>query len=122
MCNVRSVKLDVLRSIQGEVGDYDDPEASHEDGSNMDVDGRETNNEWGSGASSPFRFTLRFLDLTALNLKNVPPHLPSPLFLRQEYDDISALIGRQPQNKHSLVIVSGQPGTGEVLVSLCHRI
>lgn len=39
MYNIRSVKLDALRSIQGEVGDYDDPEASHEDGSNMDVDG-----------------------------------------------------------------------------------
>ena len=107
MCDVQSVKLDVLRSIQENVRDDDDPEASHEDG---------------SGINSLFPFALRFLDLTTLGLKYVPPGLPSPLFLRQEYDDISALIEREPKNTYGSVIITGQPGTGEVLDTLSHRV
>ena len=117
MYNIRSVKLDALRSIQGGVGDYDDPEASHEDGSNMGVDGRETN-KGGSGTNLPFPFTLRFLELTTLNLKKVPPRLPSLRFLRQEYDEISVLIECQPQNKHGLVTVSGEPGLGDQFLAV----
>jgi len=135
MHDVRSIKLGVLRSIpekdfsprhpdtnEDRVDDDDDLEASNEDASQMDVDGPETSNKDGPGINSFFPFTLRFLDLTILDLKNVPQRLPSPLFLRQEYDDISALIEHEPQSKHGSVVVSGQPGTGEVLVSLFHRI
>jgi len=82
----------------------------------MDVDVPEASD--GNG-SKIFPFTLRFLDLSTLNLKNVPERLPPLLLLRQEYDDITALIG--PHTEDS-VVVSGQPGTGEVLVSLSHRI
>ena len=103
--DVRSVKLDVLRLVP-----------KKEDGSKMDVDVPEASD--GNG-SKILPFTLRFLDLSTLNLKNVPERLPPLLLLRQEYDDITALIG--PHTEDS-VVVSGQPGTGEVLVSLSHRI
>jgi hypothetical protein len=112
--NVLSVKLDVLRVTLPE----------NEDTSEFDVDGPgpEARNEGGSGINSLFPFTLKFLDLTTLGLKYVPPRLPSPLFLRQEYDDISALIEREPKSTYGSVIVTGQPGIGEVLVSPSHRI
>ena len=92
----------------------------------MDVDGPEASDGRRPSSAIPpnrpiFPFTLRFLDLSGLSLKKVPKRLPSPLFLRQEYDDITALIENGPQTKDS-VVVSGQPGTGEVLVSLSHRI
>ena len=53
----------------------------------------------------------------ALELRQQPLRLPLP-FLHQEYDDISKLTA----NGSNLMIVSGQPGTGEVLVTLLHKI
>ena len=113
--NVRDVKLDFLRSItssspqhfdnnENRVGHDGHPEASNEDVFEI---------------NTYFPFTLRFLDLSTLNLKEqVPDRLPLPLFLRQDYDDISALIKKEPRSKQGSVMVSGQPGTGQVLVSL----
>jgi hypothetical protein len=111
--DVLSVKLGVLQVASS----LD----NNEDASEMDVDSPEASNEDDSGPKWSFPITFRFLDLTSLSLKKVPPRLPSPLFLRREYDDISALIWAKPENSRS-VIVSGQPGTGEILVSLSHRI
>jgi hypothetical protein len=87
--NVRRVKLDFLRSIaplsprrpdkdsEDRVEDADYP-ASNEDGSEIDT---------------VFPTTLSYLDLSILDLKEkVPDCLPLPLFLRQEYDHISAQI------------------------------
>jgi hypothetical protein len=45
-----------------------------------------------------------------------------PLFLHQDNDDISVLIEKEPRSKQGSVVVSGQPGTGEVLVSLSRGI
>jgi len=131
--NVQSVKLDVLRLIfpanpprhpdnnEDRVDDDDAPEAS--DRSEMDVDEPEASNDGGSTTDTIFPFTLRFLDLSTLGLRaRVSHRLPLPLLLRQEYDHISRLIEDEPVNGHGSVIVSGQPGTGEVLVSLSHRI
>ena len=65
---------------------------------------------------TPFPSTLSFLDLSILELReNVTDRLPSLLLLRQEYDYISELINKQPQDSSCSVIVSGQPGTGELL-------
>ena len=111
--DVRSVKLDVLRSMS--------LPNNNEGASQMDVEDPDASNGDDSGTNWLFPCTLRFLDLTILRLENVPPRLPSPLFLRREYHDISRLIWNQPENKDS-VVVSGQPGTGEVLISLPHRI
>lgn len=101
------------------IGD-DDLEPSNESDAEFDYDHLEASNEHGD-INSLFPFTLRFLDLSLLDLKkSVTDHLPLPLFLRQEYDDISVLIKEQPRRKEGSVVVSGQPGTGE-LVSVSHR-
>ena len=117
--NVRSLKLKFLQSItplppqrpdnnEVQVGDGDNSRASNTDGSEI-------------GLFLPFN--LSYLDLSSLDLKKeLPAHLPSPLFLRPEYDHISTLIDKEPQNNEGSVIVSGQPGTGEVLVSLSRKI
>lgn len=60
--------------------------------------------------------TLEFLDLSSLKLKQQPTRLPLPLFLRQEYSLISQLLKNEPKYSNGSAIVSGQPGTGEVLV------
>ena len=134
--DVRSVKLDVLRSTlpansprypdnnEDRVDDDDDaPEASDDDEYGMDVDEPEASNDGGSTTDTIFPFTLRFLDLSPLGLKaRISHRLPLPLLLRQEYGHVSGLIEDEPVNGHGSVIISGQPGTGEVLVSLSHRI
>ena len=72
---------------------------------------------------SLFPSSLRFLDLSSLGLKKMlTPRFPSPLYLRQEYKVLSDLINEQPQNGRGSVMVSGQPGTGEFLVSLSDKI
>ena len=103
--DVRSIKFDVLGLV------FPDNNEDHVD----DGDHLAASNEDGSETNSLFPFTLRFLDLSTLCLEVVPERLPSPLCIRGEYDFISALIGEGPQSKHGSVVVSGQPGTGEVL-------
>ena len=117
--DVQSAKLDFLRSITPLA-----PRHPHNNEDRVDDDGDpEATNQDGSDINSFFPSTLRFLDLPSLGLKaKVTNGLPLPLFLRQEYDHISVLIKREPRNGAGSVIVSGQPGTGEVLVSLSYRI
>ena len=132
--DVKSIKLDVLRSAfpeklrhhdsnEDRVDDDDYPEASDEDGSEMHVGDPQAIDEDGSPINMVSSFTLNFLDLSSLNLKEEPPRgLPLTIFLRREYNHISALIEERPRNGYGSVVVSGQPGTGELLVSLSHRI
>ena len=94
--------------------DDDDPEANNEDS--------EASNDDEAEIKSLFPFTVRFLDLSTLEVKGVPPRLPLPLFLRQDYKEISNLIMKNYEGGAVSVIVTGQPGTGEFLVSLSHRI
>jgi hypothetical protein len=127
--DVQSIKLDVLRSTfpeqlrhpdsnEDRVHDDDDPEAIDEGGSEMHVDDPEAIDEDGSPIKTIPSFTLNFLDLSSLNLKEEPPKgLPLTIFLRREYDHISALIEKRPRNGQGSVVVSGPPGTGELLVS-----
>ena len=62
---------------------------------------------------------INYLDLSTLELKKeVPDCLPLLLLLHQEYKDILKLIKKMGTS----VIISGQPGIGEFLVSLSHRI
>ena len=118
--DVESIKLGVLGpTFPAEVVSPRHPD-NNEDRAGDDEDPGPSNEDV-SDIKSFFPFTLRFLDLSALDLKEeLPDRFPSPLFLRQEYDDISELIKKEP--KKGSVIVSGRPGTGEVLVSLSHRI
>jgi len=130
--NVLSDKLDFLRSIAEDgalpplhpddnevrVGDDDDPEARNE---NEDP---EACDEGDSEINSFFPFTLTYLDFSILEL-NADLELerfPPALLVRQEYNHISNLINERQKNGAGSVIFSGQPGTGEVLVSLFHRI
>jgi hypothetical protein len=67
--------------------------------------------------------SLSYLDLSTLALKeSVPNRFPLPLLLRQEYKYITDLIKKKPQGIGGSVVISGQPGTGEFLVALFHRI
>jgi len=53
--------------------------------------------------------------LSTLRLHNAPGRLLIHFSFFREYDHISALIENRPRSKDGSVIVSGQPGTGEVL-------
>jgi hypothetical protein len=103
--DILSIKLGVLIPNTCEM-DVDDLEESHRE----------------LLPSSLFPFTLRFLDLTPLHLENELPYMPSPLFIRQEYEEITNLIEHDSRYNKDSVVVSGQPGTGEVLVFFSHRI
>ena len=65
-----------------------------------------------------FPYLLSFLDLSSLNLEErLPSRLPLPLLLREEYKYVSDLIKAYPRDFGGSVIISGQPGIGEFLVS-----
>jgi hypothetical protein len=109
--DVQSIKLGVLRSYI--------PQVTQHPNNNVDqVDhGLEPGSEDVSDTDSLFPFTLDFLDLSTLDLKHMPQRLPDPLYIRNEYDDISNMIEdpSRPPTKYRSVILSGQPGTGEIL-------
>jgi hypothetical protein len=121
---VRHVKLDFLQSLTP----AEDSSPQHPDNNDNlvgdDGDSEEDGSEEDDVIKRLFPSILRFLDLSTLNLKEwIPSHkLPLPLLLRQEYDDISKLIKKRPQGSRGSTIISGQPGTGEFLVFLSHRI
>jgi hypothetical protein len=71
---------------------------------------------------SLFPFNLRYLDLSTLQLEHESDRFPPTIYHREEYDHISKLIKNRPPDGTGSVIVSGQPGTGEVLVSLSRSI
>ena len=110
--DVLSDKLDLLRSLgpaetlpphtvdnNDRVDDDDSPEATTKD------------------VSSFFPSSLNYLDLSTLGLKSKLNRIAVPVYLRNEYDHISELIKKNPQNSKGSILISGQPGTGEVLVS-----
>jgi hypothetical protein len=85
-----------------------------------DLDAREEDD---TVLESLFPSFVSFLDLSILNLKETAPsRLPLPLLIRKEYEHISDLIKKNPQSSGGSVIISGQPGIGEFLVSLSHRV
>jgi hypothetical protein len=70
-----------------------------------------------------FPSVFRYLDLTSLGLENeVTSRFPVPMLYRQEYEDMTNLIDSGSRRSRGSVIVTGQPGTGEFLVSLFHII
>ena len=68
--------------------------------------------------NSLFPSTLKYLDLSTLQLEYQSNRFPPIIFLREEYNYISELIKKRPSNGRGSVVLSGQHGTGEVLVSL----
>jgi hypothetical protein len=104
--------------------DNDDNDNDDNDNDDNDNDDNDNGNDDDfNPAKDLFPFLLSYLDLSTLELKEkVPNRLPLPLLLRKEYKVISELIKKRPQASGGSVIVSGQPGTGQFLVSPSHRI
>jgi len=110
--NCLQIQLDFLRSLPQHSGGHNG-RVSHGDGSEESSEGE---------IESLFPSIINYLDLSTLGLKEkVPNRLPLPLLIRQEYQDITDLI-EKAHNDGMSVIVSGQPGIGELFVSLSHRI
>jgi hypothetical protein len=120
--DVLRVKLDFLRSLN-RVEALPSKHPDDDDNRVDDDDYSEARNEDDVVLQSLFPYILEFLDLSTLGFK-VTRRLPLPLLLRQEYKHISELIEKEPEGSGGSVIVSGQPGTGEFLVSLSpsHRV
>ena len=119
--HILSDKLDILKWTNS-------PEAllpRHSD-NNEDRMDDDYDMEAGNGNESDFEIfpsILRYLDLSPLELQNKSDRFPLPLLRREEYGHISKLIEKQSsRNSLGSVMVSGQPGTGEVLVSPSRRI
>lgn len=64
---------------------------------------------------SLFSATLNYLDLHSLGLKKPPPQMPSLLFIRQEYEDLSRILDNLPINGGNSAMIAGQPGIGKTL-------
>jgi hypothetical protein len=124
--DVSSVKLNFLLSLApAEASSQQHPDDSDDrvDDDDDDDDDSDASNEDDVVLKSLFPYILDFLDLSTLGLKEtVPTRFPLPLLIREEYKEISQLIKDEPQNSGGSVVVSGQPGIGEFLVSLSHRI
>jgi hypothetical protein len=58
------------------------------------------------------------MDLSSLKLKKLPLRMPMPLLIRQEYSIITNLLNKLPEGYAGSVVVSGQPGTGEISLFL----
>jgi len=103
------VKLNILHSLREAVPSLQDEVES-------DVSEARDNHKL-------FPSVFKYLDLAPLGLKaEVTSRFPLPLLIREDYEDMTKLIDKEPQDNSGSVIVSGQPGTGEFLVSLFHRI
>jgi hypothetical protein len=110
--DVQTVKLDILRSLK--------PPSPVPSGRNDDETvGMEQTEDGGDSDGlddelrSFFPATIRYLDLSSLELSNPPLRLPLPLLIRQEYDAISMLLDDLPKGNSGSEIVSGQPGIGD---------
>jgi len=116
--DILSAKLNLLQSLSPA-----EPSPQHPDDNDNQVDDDVEANPEIQSLKPLFPSRLSFLDLSSLKLEQkIMKRFPLPLLLHQEYEHISELIESKSQDSGGLVIVSGQPGTGEFLVSLSHRI
>jgi hypothetical protein len=109
--DAKLVKLDILRTLREKIALSNVQDKVEDD----DSEARDNHMLF------PSVFT--YLDLSPLELKaEVTSRFPLPLLVRQDYKDMTELIDGESQNNTGSVIVSGQPGTGEFLVFLVHRM
>ncbi|KAF8273634.1 hypothetical protein EI94DRAFT_1676237 [Lactarius quietus] len=94
------VKLNILHSLREAVPSLQDEVES-------DVSEARDNHKL-------FPSVFKYLDLAPLGLKaEVTSRFPLPLLIREDYEDMTKLIDKEPQDNSGSVIVSGQPGTGK---------
>ncbi|KAF8259787.1 hypothetical protein EI94DRAFT_1690300 [Lactarius quietus] len=94
------VKLNILHSLREAVPSLQDKVES-------DVSEARDNHKL-------FPSVFKYLDLAPLGLKaEVTSRFPLPLLIREDYEDMTKLIDKEPQDNSGSVIVSGQPGTGK---------
>ncbi|KAF8262318.1 hypothetical protein EI94DRAFT_1789026 [Lactarius quietus] len=92
------VKLNILHSLREAVPSLQDEVES-------DVSEARDNHKL-------FPSVFKYLDLAPLGLKaEVTSRFPLPLLIREDYEDMTKLIDKEPQDNSGSVIVSGQPGT-----------
>ena len=121
--DVLSYKLDLLASLT--LAGSPHPEDAHRvdnDNEADDDDKPEGRSKEDFQIDSFFPYTLTYLDLSILKLKSQSDRFPMPIFIREEYSIMSKLINERPQSGRGSVIVTGQPGTGEVFTFLSRRI
>ena len=120
--NVEAIKLDFLQSIPSHVASTAPPAGGNEQ--QLGVAGREDdeNPDGSYGLDDELRacfpFIVSYLDLSSLQLRNTPPRIPLPLFIRPEYKVFSDLLYANETSSENSAIVSGQPGIGEMVVML----
>ena len=125
--DVLCYKLDLLASLTLASPHPNDTHREDDDDDDQvddvdDDDKPEGKSEEDSQINSFFPFTLTYLDLSILKLKFQSDRFPMPIFIREEYSIMSKLINERPQSGRGSVIVTGQPGTGEVFTFLSRRI
>jgi hypothetical protein len=113
--NVLSTKLQFLQSRESTTSSLSrQPPHSHTELGETDDVGQSEDID--AELSSFLPATVEFLDLTPLQLLHPPPRLPLPLFRRHEYEIISEIITERGSGSGGSVLISGQPGTGEIHV------
>jgi hypothetical protein len=80
-----------------------------------DDDQTEGEDEIDEELCSLFPFTLEYLDLSSLHLQSLPPRMPLPLLIREEYHFLSRMLSHLPQDGRGSTIITGQPGIGGIL-------
>ena len=110
--DVQSIKLDILRINSpspvppGRNDDETVGKEQTEDGEYGDLDDE---------LCSYFPATIKYLDLSSLDLVHKPRRLPLLLLIRQDYTVISELLDNLSNSNKGSAIVSGQPGIGDFL-------
>ena len=107
---VLSTKLELLRNFKSPLVTPAQEHAAHVDNEQAEYSEEEENNG-GDDPRSLFPVTLEYLDLSCLELKNMTSRMPLAVLIRKEYKILSELV-----NRHGSSIISGQPGTGRILV------
>ena len=115
---VKIAYLQTIASAEDSPQRHSDPEEDQE----IDNDNSEADDEYYSDINRLFPYIFTYLDTSILDFKLKPRRFMLPALIRQEYNIISELINKKSQSIAGSVIVSGQPGIGEVLVSLLHKI
>ena len=111
---VLSTKLEVLRNFKPPLVAPVPELAAHADNEQVkNNEEEEEENDDNDDPRSLFPVTIRYLDLSCLELEKTTIRMPLVFLIRNEYAKLSDLL----ENVDS-AIISGQPGTGRIPVSL----